>query len=95
MHPAEVRPFEEVDFAQYPALVKGYIGPGALGAESTSGVRYLLDPRVVAGSRWITGANTKGNHVYDLVAGRDFVGDGWIGRRRCAPVTPARSAAAS
>ncbi len=78
VHPAEVRPFEEVDFAQYPALVKGYIGPGALGAESTSGVRYLLDPRVVAGSRWITGANTKGNHVYDLVAGRDFVGDGWI-----------------
>jgi prolyl-tRNA synthetase len=78
VHPAEVRPFEEADFTAHPALVKGYIGPGALGSESSSGVRYLLDPRVVAGSRWITGANEAGRHVYDLVAGRDFAGDGVI-----------------
>ncbi|MFM2438556.1 MAG: hypothetical protein RLZ55_1379, partial [Actinomycetota bacterium] len=78
VHPADVRPFEEADFAHYPALVKGYIGPGALGKDSTSGVRFLLDPRVVPGTRWITGANAKGNHVYDLVAGRDFFGDGVI-----------------
>ncbi|MFI0433708.1 MAG: proline--tRNA ligase [Candidatus Nanopelagicales bacterium] len=78
VHPAEVRPFEEADFARNPALVKGYIGPGALGKDSTSGVRFLLDPRVVPGTRWITGANAKGNHVYDLVVGRDFVGDGVI-----------------
>ena len=78
VHPAVVRPFEEDDFKKYPALVKGYIGPAALGEESASGVRYLLDPRVVPGTRWITGANEPGRHVYDLVAERDFNGDGFI-----------------
>ena len=78
VHPATVRTFEEADFAALPVLVKGYIGPGALGLESASGVRYLLDPRVVSGTRWITGANVAGKHVFDLVAGRDFTGDGVI-----------------
>ena len=78
VHPAEVRTFDEADFAAHPALVKGYIGPGALGTESASGVRYLLDPRVVTGTRWITGANEAGKHVFDLVAGRDFHADGSI-----------------
>lgn len=73
LHPAHVRVFEDADFAQHPQLVKGYIGPGALG--SSRGVRYLLDPRVVAGTRWITGADAPGKHVFDLVAGRDFAGD--------------------
>ena len=76
--PAELEPFEEKDFAAHPALVKGYIGPGALGAESASGIRYLLDPRVVEGTRWITGADRPGKHVFDLVAGRDFTGDGFV-----------------
>ena len=76
--PGEVGPFEEADFAKHPSLVKGYIGPGTLGASNASGVRYLLDPRVVDGTRWITGANQSGHHVYDLVAGRDFIGDGTI-----------------
>ena len=70
--------FEEADFAANPALVKGYIGPGVLGEESASGIRYLLDPRVVSGTRWITGADQPGRHVFDLVAGRDFTGDGTI-----------------
>lgn len=78
VHPAEVRTFDEADFAAHPALVKGYIGPGALGTESISGIRYLLDPRVVTGTRWITGANEAGKHVFDLVAGRDFQADGAI-----------------
>ena len=78
LHPAVARPFEEADFERHPALVKGYIGPGALGAESSSGVRYLVDPRVVSGTRWITGANVSGSHVYDLVCGRDFTPDGTI-----------------
>ena len=30
------------------------------------------------GTRWITGANESGRHVFDLVAGRDFVGDGAV-----------------
>ena len=76
--PSEVGPFEEADFAKNPTLVKGYIGPGTLGESNPSGIRFLLDPRVVEGTRWITGANKPGHHVYDLVAGRDFTGDGTI-----------------
>ncbi|MCE0538901.1 proline--tRNA ligase [Kineosporia rhizophila] len=76
--PAEVEPFEAADFAKHPGLVKGYIGPQALGAESETGIRYLLDPRVVEGTAWITGANQPGKHVFDLVAGRDFTADGTI-----------------
>ncbi len=71
-------PFGEADFASRPTLAKGYIGPGALGEDKPAGVRYLLDPRVVEGTRWVTGADTPGSHVLDLVAGRDFTGDGWI-----------------
>jgi prolyl-tRNA synthetase len=76
--PAVVEAFDEKDFAANPALVKGYIGPAALGSESSSSVRYLLDPRVVEGTRWVTGANEAGRHVVDLVAGRDFTADGTI-----------------
>ena len=78
IHPYELEAFEEEDFKKYPALVKGYIGPEVLGENSASGIRYLVDPRVVNGTRWITGANKRGNHVYDLVAGRDFGWDGVI-----------------
>src|SRR5690242_5024949 len=74
--PAEVEAFTEFD--KHPALVKGYIGPEVLGEKSTTGIRYLLDPRVVPGTAWITGANEPGRHVFDLVAGRDFTGDGTI-----------------
>jgi len=76
--PAEVEAFEAEDFAKYPALVKGYIGPGVLGVDSASGIRFLVDPRVIPGSRWITGANEHGKHVVDLVCGRDFTPDGQI-----------------
>ena len=66
------------DFANLADLVKGYIGPGVLGAAKPAGVRYLLDPRVVDGTRWVTGADSSGRHVIDLVAGRDFTADGTI-----------------
>jgi prolyl-tRNA synthetase len=78
VEPAAVEAFDEKDFAANPALVRGYIGPGALGSESSSKVRYLLDPRVVEGTRWVTGADEAGKHVVDLVAGRDFTADGTI-----------------
>ena len=78
IHPSSVEAFEEEDFKKYPELVKGYIGPEVLGEKSASGIRYLVDPRVVKGTRWITGANKPGHHVYDLVAGRDFSWDGVI-----------------
>lgn len=76
--PAEVDAFDDADFAARPNLVKGYIGPDALGEKASSGIRYLLDPRVVVGSAWVTGANTSGRHVVDLVHGRDFTADGVI-----------------
>lgn len=86
--PAEVEPATEADLAAHPRLVKGYIGPGALGpqgpqvagedGEPVSAIRYLLDPRVVEGTRWITGADEPGKHVFDLVAGRDFTADGTV-----------------
>jgi prolyl-tRNA synthetase len=76
--PAEVEPFSEDDFKKYPSLKKGYIGPGVLGANNVSGIRYLLDPRIVDGTVWITGADDYNRHVINLAAGRDFVGDGVI-----------------
>ncbi|MGX5695183.1 proline--tRNA ligase [Agromyces soli] len=81
--PAEVEAATEADFAKHPGLVKGYIGPwspagAVLGEESTTGIRYLVDPRIVDGTEWITGANLDEKHVFGLVAGRDFVADGTI-----------------
>jgi len=78
VEPATVEAFDEKDFARHPGLVKGYIGPGALGLEGATGIRFLLDPRIAPGTRWVTGANEPGKHVLDLVAGRDFEGDGAI-----------------
>jgi prolyl-tRNA synthetase len=78
LEPTEVEPFGEVEFARHPALVKGYIGPGVLGEHNESKIRYLVDPRVAEGTRWVTGADTPGSHVLDLVAGRDFTSDGTI-----------------
>ena len=75
LDPAEYAMIDEADFAKYPFLKKGYIGPKALQA---NGVRYLVDPRVVDGTAWITGADETGKHVVGLVAGRDFTPDGVI-----------------
>jgi len=87
--PNAVEPATDEDFAKHPDLVKGYIGPGVLGPqarpdgvqrgdEGDTAIPYLLDPRVVPGTRWITGANEPGRHVFDLVMGRDFTADGTI-----------------
>ena len=43
VEPAEVEAFDETDFARHPALAKGYIGPGVLGAEKR--VRHPLPAR--------------------------------------------------
>ena len=81
--PNEVEAANEEDFERNPELVKGYIGPvkngkAILGLEGSSKIRYLLDPRVVDGTAWITGANENEKHVFDLVKGRDFSADGII-----------------
>jgi len=68
--PATVTMFD--DFASRPDLVKGYLGPQGVKA------RYLADPRIVAGSAWLTGANEPGRHATSVVAGRDFTPDGTI-----------------
>ncbi|MEO8107892.1 MAG: His/Gly/Thr/Pro-type tRNA ligase C-terminal domain-containing protein, partial [Actinomycetes bacterium] len=78
VEPAELAAFTEADFVAHPMLKKGYIGPGALGSEKSSGIRFLLDPRIVDGTAWVTGADQDGRHVLDLVAGRDFVADGVV-----------------
>ena len=80
---ADVEPATAADFEKHPGLVRGYIGPvlggeAVLGTEGSTGVRYLLDPRVVSGTSWITGANESEKHVAYLVAGRDFAADGVI-----------------
>jgi prolyl-tRNA synthetase len=75
LEPAEYAMLDDADFARYPFLVKGYIGPKAL---RDNDVRYLVDPRVVDGTSWITGADQPGRHVVGLVAGRDFTPDGTI-----------------
>jgi prolyl-tRNA synthetase len=85
LEPASVAAFTDEDFAEHPSLVKGYIGPvrvvdgqaeQVLGAEREFKVRYLVDPRVVDGTRWVTGANAPGQHQLDVVYGRDFTADG-------------------
>jgi len=75
LDPAEYALLDDGDFARYPFLVKGYIGPKAL---LNNGVRYLVDPRVADGTSWITGADQPGRHVVGLVAGRDFTAVGTI-----------------
>ncbi|WP_205825915.1 proline--tRNA ligase [Microbispora catharanthi] len=67
--------FEAEDFARHPGLVRGYIGPQVL---RDLGITYLVDPRVVDGSAWVTGANEPGRHAAHVVAGRDFQPDGTI-----------------
>jgi prolyl-tRNA synthetase len=71
--PNEVEQATEEDFAKNPELVKGYIGPKAGGFKS---IKYFVDPRVVEGTAWITGANQDQKHVFDFVFGRDFEADG-------------------
>ncbi|MDT4996160.1 MAG: prolyl-tRNA synthetase, partial [Pseudonocardiales bacterium] len=64
------------DMATVPELTKGYIGPQRLAEWK---VRYLVDPLVVDGSAWITGANAEGRHAAYVVRGRDFTPDGELG----------------
>ncbi len=76
LEPTEVAQAEPADLARQPRLVKGYIGPQIL---KEIGVRYLVDPLVVPGSAWVTGANEQDKHAAFVVRGRDFEPDGEIG----------------
>jgi len=76
LEPIEVEQADADDLAAVPGLVKGYIGPQVM---SELKVRYLVDPLVVAGSAWVTGANESDKHAAFVVRGRDFTPDGEIG----------------
>ena len=81
--PRAVEAATEEDFAKHKGLVKGYIGPWSpagpvLGEKSLTGIAFMVDPRVVAGTAWVTGANEHEKHVFNLVCGRDFTPDGVV-----------------
>ena len=65
----DLRLFEDEDFAKFPGLVKGYVGPQD--AERL-GIKVYADPRIVIGSHWITGANVREKHARFVTHGRDF-----------------------
>ena len=71
----ELRTFEDADFAKFPGLVKGYIGPQNAQA---LGISVYADPRVAPGSAWVTGANKKDRHARNVVNGRDFTPDAYV-----------------
>ncbi|MFK3982610.1 proline--tRNA ligase [Micromonospora sp. NPDC050397] len=73
LHPNTATLFD--GFADRPDLVRGYLGPQVL---AKLGIRYLVDPRVVTGTSWLTGANEPGRHAVNVVSGRDFTPDGTI-----------------
>jgi prolyl-tRNA synthetase len=69
LEPIEVAQADADDLAKEPRLVRGYIGPQLL---AQIGVRYVVDPLVVPGSAWVTGANEPDKHAAFVVRGRDF-----------------------
>jgi prolyl-tRNA synthetase len=71
----ELRTFEDADFAKFPGLVKGYIGPQNAQA---LGITVYADPRVAPGTSWVTGANKKDRHARNVVNGRDFTPDTYV-----------------
>jgi prolyl-tRNA synthetase len=75
LEPVEVAQAEPEDIERT-GLVRGYIGPTHL---RERGIRYLVDPLVVAGSAWVTGADEADRHAAHVVRGRDFEPDGEIG----------------
>jgi len=76
LEPVEVAQADAADLEKRPDLVRGYIGPQLLGE---LGVRYVVDPLVVPGSAWITGANETDKHAAFVVRGRDFEPSGELG----------------
>jgi prolyl-tRNA synthetase len=71
----ELRTFEDADFAKFPGLVKGYIGPQNAQA---LGITVYADPRIAPGTTWVTGANKKDRHARNVVNGRDFTPDAYV-----------------
>ena len=84
--PAEVANATDEDMKGRTELVKGYMGPMAVGPngaprdeDGTGGaLRFLVDPRVADGTAWIAGGDAQDMHYFGLIMGRDFTADGTI-----------------
>ena len=85
--PAEVEAAGDADFARAPRARPRVHRPGGRSGPNVPGRRRGRAHRRSAtcstrasspGTRWITGANEHGRHVFDLVAGRDFTADGTV-----------------
>ncbi len=70
--PTGWRLFEESDFADYPSLPKGYIGPAG---QQEQGIRVVADAEVSRRRPWITGAGRPDHHVSGAQLDRDFTVD--------------------
>ncbi len=75
--PAKVELLDQLDFDAHPELVKGYVGPQNQDGTERS-FRFFADPRIAAGTAWVTGANEAGHHARHVVAGRDFTVDRYL-----------------
>ncbi len=73
MEPAAVEMVEAADFEGRPDLVRGYVGP-----QGERAFTYYADPRIAAGTAWVTGANKPDKHARNVVAGRDFTVDEYL-----------------
>lgn len=76
LEPVEVDVADKAFLDAYPELRLGYIGPQQL---AEWGIRYVVDPIVVSGSAWVTGANESDQHAAFVVRGRDFEPAGELG----------------
>ena len=97
--PAEAEPFSRGGLREAPvASTKGYIGPGvARGSDNASGIRYLLDPRIVDPARpWITGRRFIGQPARPATSPPVATSpptERYRGGRESSMATPARRAA--
>ena len=66
---------DDFEFIKKPFFFKGFVGPKSL---IQNKVQYLVDPRVVNGTKWITGADIFKKHIISMVVGKDFTPDGVI-----------------
>ena len=81
--PAEIEEATEDDLKAHPELIRGYIGPMALGPQAVARgvehpIRYFVDAHIAHGSAWFTGADEHEVDYYNLVYGRDFTADGTV-----------------
>lgn len=72
---AELRLFEDEDFAKRSEFVKGYVGPQDA---KKFGITLYADPRIQKGSHWVTGANQPNKHARYVTEGRDFTIDHYV-----------------